>query len=71
MIRLLFVIPLCALASLQATAQSGCDGHISHMPRASYRIIAIEDSTYGVAVDEPNTPPLTVIGFQSLATAEH
>jgi hypothetical protein len=45
MIRLLFVIPLCALASLQATAQSGCDGHISHMPRASYRIIAVEDST--------------------------
>lgn len=41
------------------------------MPRASYRIICIDESFYEVRVDEPNTGRRTVTGFQSMAEAEH
>ena len=41
------------------------------MPRASYRIIPIDESFYEVRVDEPNAGQRTVTGFQSIAEAEH
>ena len=41
------------------------------MPRPSYRIIAIEEFSYEVCVDEPNAGRHTITGFQSIAEAEN
>src|SRR5262249_60357980 len=41
------------------------------MPRASYRIIPIDEFSYEVRVDEPNAGGRTITGFQSMAEAEN
>ena len=41
------------------------------MSRPSYRIIAIEEFSYEVCVDEPNAGRHTITGFQSMAEAEN
>jgi hypothetical protein len=41
------------------------------MPRASYRIIPIDEFSYEVRVDEPNASRRTITGFQSMAEAEN
>ena len=41
------------------------------MPRASYRIIPIDEFSYEVRVDEPNAGERTITGFQSMAEAEN
>jgi hypothetical protein len=41
------------------------------MPRASYRIIPIDEFSYEVRVDEPNAGGHIITGFQSIAEAEN
>jgi hypothetical protein len=41
------------------------------MPRASYRIIPVDQFNYEVCVDEPNVGRHTITGFQSIAEAEN
>jgi hypothetical protein len=41
------------------------------MPRASYRIISIDEFSYEVRVDESNASRRTITGFQSMAEAEN
>jgi hypothetical protein len=41
------------------------------MPRASYRIIPINEFSYEVRVDKPNAGGRTITGFHSLAEAEN
>jgi len=41
------------------------------MPRASYRIIPINEFIFEVRVVEPNAGERTITGFQSMAEAEN